>query len=333
MFDFYTYAGQSRACTQVISWCRQAAERLAELGERRDGATGWRVHLDRWQAAFTELETEARRILGHRQFGIYNPLAAAYLLARANQLFASFNEFIQAVPAALTPERPATRPIKRPKEDPPPMEETGRVPIGGHKLPPLPYAYDALEPHIDAQTMRLHHQRHHQSYVDGLNKAEQKMAEARETGDFDLIKHWEREAAFHGAGHYLHTIFWAIMSPEGGGEPSGPLADQIRQDFGSFAKFKQHFSQAAEKVEAVGWAILVWAPRAHRLEILTAEKHQNLSQWDVIPLLPLDVWEHAYYLKHQNERKKYIDAWWNVVNWPEVSQRFDEARKLKWQPF
>ncbi|MDQ0337795.1 Fe-Mn family superoxide dismutase [Caldalkalibacillus uzonensis] len=207
------------------------------------------------------------------------------------------------------------------------------VPIGGHRLPPLPYAYNALEPYIDEEIMRLHHQKHHQSYVDGLNRAEKKMAEARRTGNFELIRHWEREAAFHGSGHYLHTIFWNNMSPQGGGEPSGELARQIRQDFGGFRQFKKHFSEAAKEVEGVGWALLVWSPRSHRLEILAAEKHQHFAQWDVIPLLVLDVWEHAYYLQYKNNRGKYVDQWWNVVNWPDVAARYQEARKLRWTPF
>ncbi|MFM9281518.1 superoxide dismutase [Paenibacillus jiagnxiensis] len=207
------------------------------------------------------------------------------------------------------------------------------VPIGGHTLPPLPYPYDALEPHIDEATMRLHHDKHHKSYVDGLNQAEKKLEEARKTNDFALVKHWERELAFHGAGHYLHTLFWTTMSPRGGGMPGGTIAGQIQRDFGSFDAFKRHFSEAADKVEGSGWAILVWAPRAGHLEILQAEKHQNLSQWDVIPLLPLDVWEHAYYLKHQNERRKYIDDWWNVVNWPAVDRRFAYASQLRWTPY
>lgn len=207
------------------------------------------------------------------------------------------------------------------------------VPIGGHQLPPLPYAYDALEPYIDEEIMKLHHSEHHQSYVNGLNKAERKMAESRKTGDFELIRHWEREAAFHGAGHYLHTIFWYIMSPEGGGNPTGDLAWQINKDFGSFEKFKEHFSEAANQVEGVGWAILIWSPRSHRLEILQAENHQLLSQWDVIPLLVLDVWEHAYYLQYNNNREEYVDNWWNVVDWTQVSYRFNEAKQLRWQPY
>jgi superoxide dismutase, Fe-Mn family len=213
------------------------------------------------------------------------------------------------------------------------VRNNSAVPIGGHKLPPLPYPYEALEPHIDRRIMQLHHDKHHQSYVDGLNKAEKEMEKARRKNDFSLIKHWEREAAFHGAGHYLHTIFWSVMTPRGGGKPKGALLADINRSFGSFDQFKRHFTEAAKNVEAVGWAILVWAPRSHRLEILQAEKHQNLSQWDVIPLLVLDVWEHAYYLQYENNRGKYVDNWWNVVNWNEVEKRYNEAMKVKWKPF
>jgi len=207
------------------------------------------------------------------------------------------------------------------------------VPIGGHTLPPLPYSYDALEPYIDQETMRLHHDKHHKSYVDGLNKAEKEMRQARSSNNFDLIKHWEREAAFNGAGHYLHTIFWDIMRPNGGGRPSGQLKKEMNRSFGSFEQFKNHFSEAANKVEGGGWGILVWSPRAGRLEILQAEKHQNLSQWDVLPLLVLDVWEHAYYLNYKNDRKKYIENRWNVVNWPEVEKRFSVASQIKWESY
>lgn len=254
------------------------------------------------------------------------------LAARASEIKHHFQHFLR-----LVEERPPESPVSSPSYLPVKAERKAvlalrPVPIGEHKLPPLPYPYDALEPYIDEETMRLHHDKHHQSYVDGLNKAEKMMAQARANNDFDLIKHWEREAAFHGAGHYLHTLFWTILSPDGGGEPEGELAEQINRDFGSFDAFKRHFSQAAEKVEGGGWAILVWSPRAQHLEILTAEKHQNLSQWDVIPLLVLDVWEHAYYLTYKNERKKYIDACWTVFNWPEVRERYLQARMVRWQP-
>jgi superoxide dismutase len=228
-----------------------------------------------------------------------------------------------------------------PDEDPPssgpeviPGEASDQpVPIGGHRLPPLPYAYNALEPHIDEMTMRLHHQKHHQSYVNGLNRAERALAEARRTNDFSLVKHWERELAFHGAGHYLHTIFFNAMTPKGGGRPTRELLRLIERDFGSFDAFKRHFGKAAENVEGGGWAILVWAPRSRRLEILTAEKHQDLSQQDVIPLLPLDVWEHAYYLKYQDNRPDYIHHWWCVVNWPFVAERLATAQRVAWPPY
>lgn len=193
-----------------------------------------------------------------------------------------------------------------------------------YELPPLPYAYDALEPHIDEQTMRLHHDKHHLSYVNGLNTALEKLAAAREAGDFALVKHWSREAAFHGSGHLLHSIFWPNMAPAGSGssEPQGDLAAQIAKDFGSFDAFKAHFTAAAGAVEGSGWALLVWEPNAGQLEVLTAEKHQNLTQWGVVPLLVLDVWEHAYYLKHQQKRADYIKDFWNVLDWDRAQENF-----------
>lgn len=250
------------------------------------------------------------------------------LSKRANELYGEFNH-----DDAFSHDDNIYEPEKKRNEVKRKKTEGRRVPIGEHRLPPLPYSYNALLPYIDEEIMRLHHAEHHKSYVDGLNKAEKEMEKARQTGNFDLIKHWEREAAFHGAGHYLHTIFWNVMSPKGGGNPRGALSDQIDVDFGSFDNFKEHFSEAAKNVEAVGWAILVWAPRARRLEILQAEKHQNLSQWDVIPILPLDVWEHAYYLQYKNKRDLYVDNWWNVVNWDHANERFLLAQQIQWEPF
>lgn len=204
---------------------------------------------------------------------------------------------------------------------------------GKHVLPPLPYPYDALEPHISAEIMRLHHNEHHKSYVDGLNKAEEKLKHARENEDFELIKHWSRELAFHGSGHYLHTIFWNNMSPKGGGKPTGALLKEIEKYFGSFERFKKQFSAAAKQVEGVGWALLVWAPRANRLEILQSERHMILTQWDTIPLLVLDVWEHAYYLQYKTKKAAYVDNWWNIVNWKDVADRYLKASELKWKPY
>lgn len=207
------------------------------------------------------------------------------------------------------------------------------VVIGGHTLPPLPYAYDALEPIISKEIMMLHHDKHHQSYVDGLNKAEKMLEKARQSHDFSLVKHWSRELSFHGSGHYLHTIFWHNMKPKGGGQPTGKLLSKIQSYFGSFEAFKKHFSEAAKNVEGGGWALLVWSPRARHLEILQTEKHNNLTQWDTIPLLVLDVWEHAYYPQYKNDRAEYVKNWWAVVNWKDVEKRFEEASHLKWRPF
>lgn len=194
-------------------------------------------------------------------------------------------------------------------------------------LPELPYPYDALEPYYDEQTVRLHHDIHHKGYVDGLNNAETKIAEARKKGDFALIKHWARELAFHGSGHILHTMFWENMKPAGGGAASGPIAEAINKEFDNFDKFKQQFSAAAAAVEGSGWAILAFNPYFAKLEILQTEKHQDLTQWGVVPLLVVDVWEHAYYLKYQNKRAAFIEAWWNLVNWDDVNQRWGKIAK------
>jgi superoxide dismutase, Fe-Mn family len=207
------------------------------------------------------------------------------------------------------------------------------VPPGGHTLPDLPYPYNALEPYISEEIMKLHHDKHHRSYVEGLNKAELNLKKSRETNDFSLIKHWSRELAFHGSGHYLHTIFWKNMSPNGGGTPKGLLKGEIEKYFGSFAAFKKQFSEAAKQVEGVGWAILVWSPRARHLEILQSERHMLLTQWDTIPLLVLDVWEHAYYLQYKNKRADYVENWWNLVNWHDVEMRYEKAVDIKWPAF
>jgi Fe-Mn family superoxide dismutase len=197
-----------------------------------------------------------------------------------------------------------------------------------HELPPLPYPYDALEPFIDEQTMRLHHDIHHAGYVTGLNNAEAKLAEARAAGDFGLVKHWSREAAFHGSGHLLHSIFWPnmIAASEAKTAPDGAFAEAINRAFGSFEAFKAQFVAASIAVEASGWGILAYRPADDALVILTAEKHQNLTQWGVIPLLVLDVWEHAYYLKYQNRRGEYVKNFFNIINWDDVAARYAAAR-------
>lgn len=213
------------------------------------------------------------------------------------------------------------------------MMKESTVPVGKHTLPPLPYSYAALEPYISTEIMKLHHDQHHRSYVDGLNKAEEKLKAAREKDDFSLVKHWSRELAFHGSGHYLHTIFWNNMKPKGGGRPSGSLLKAIESYFGSFEAFKKQFTESAKQVEGSGWTILVWSPRSRHLEILQSESHMHLTQWDTIPLLVLDVWEHAYYLQYKNKRAEYVENWWNIVNWPDVEARFEKAKTLKWEAY
>lgn len=194
-----------------------------------------------------------------------------------------------------------------------------------HELPDLLYTYNALEPYYEERTLRLHHSAHHKAYVDGLNNAEAKLLDAREKSDFSLLKHWQREIAFHGSGHILHSIFWTNMTPGGGGPADGAVTRRIKADFGSLAAFKGQFSAAAAGVEGSGWALLCWNPLFGKLEVLTAEKHQNLTQWGAIPLLVLDLWEHAYYLQYQNKRAAFIDAWWNLVNWEDINTRFAGA--------
>lgn len=196
------------------------------------------------------------------------------------------------------------------------------IPPGKHILPPLPYPPNALEPIIWEKTVHIHHDKHHKSYVDGLNQAELQLVEARQNNDYEFIKYLEREIAFNGSGHILHSIYWTVMtSPNLGGEPYYYTMQEIIKAFGNFSAFKEQFKKAASKVEASGWAVLAWNPAWNRLVILSAEKHQNLTQWGSIPILVVDLWEHAYYLDYQNKRTDYISAWWELINWHEVERR------------
>lgn len=200
---------------------------------------------------------------------------------------------------------------------------------GQYTLPALPYAYDALEPVIDETTMRIHHTKHHQGYINGLNTALAKLAEIRDgAGDAGLIKHWSRELSFHGSGHVNHAMFWSSMAPasEGGGEaPEGPLMRVIHRDFGNFEKFKAHFAAASKSVEGSGWGWLVWDSMAGKLMVLQGEKQQDMMMTGVVPLLGIDVWEHAYYLNYQNRRGDYVGRWFEIVNWKRVNERFQAA--------
>jgi superoxide dismutase, Fe-Mn family len=198
-----------------------------------------------------------------------------------------------------------------------------------YTLPELPYDYAALEPHISGRIMELHHDKHHKAYVDGANKALSLLEEAREAGDFTRIAAIEHALAFNVSGHVLHSIFWENLSPDGGGDPKGELAEAIRRDFGAFERFKQQLTQAAQTCMGSGWGALVWEPNAKRLLTLQIHDHESQTIQGSIPLLVLDAWEHAYYLQYQNEKAKFFAAVWNVWNWQNVGQRFDHARALK----
>lgn len=195
-------------------------------------------------------------------------------------------------------------------------------------LPPLPYDYGALEPYIDAETMRLHHDDHHKTYVDKLNQALQqnpglqsKSVEALLRDLNNVPENIRTTVRNNGGGHLNHTIFWQIMAPNAGGEPSGRLAEAINSTFGSFDNFKQQFNQAGDDHFGSGWVWLVRNPQG-QLQIATTPNQDNPIQAGMYPILGNDVWEHAYYLKYQNQRPEYLKNWWNVVNWSEVEKRF-----------
>lgn len=197
-----------------------------------------------------------------------------------------------------------------------------------HELPKLPYEYNALEPVMDEQTVRLHHDKHHAGYVAGLNRSEEALAAARKAGDYAIIKHWERELAFHGSGHILHTIFWENLTPDGGGDPRGDLKQAMVGEWGDVSTFKKEFSAATKAVEGSGWGILAVNPLFKKLVILQAEKHQDLTQWGAMPILVFDVWEHAYYLKYQNDRSAFVDNLFKIINWRDVENRYAQMGNL-----
>lgn len=196
------------------------------------------------------------------------------------------------------------------------------------ELPALPYAYDALEPYVDTLTMEIHHQRHHQTYVNGLNQAlEGSRYQDWELSELllkikDLPSEIQPAVRNHGGGHANHSLFWQVMSPEGGGEPTGALARAIERDIGGFDTFTQQFTQAAVSRFGSGWAWLVINGDGQIAVTSSANQDSPLMD-NQTPILGLDVWEHAYYLKYQNKRADYIAAFYNVINWPEVARRFE----------
>jgi Fe-Mn family superoxide dismutase len=200
------------------------------------------------------------------------------------------------------------------------------------ELPPLPYDYTALEPYIDEQTMHLHHDKHHQAYVTNLNNALQGQSQFENMSIEELVRRLNEvpegirtAVRNNGGGHLNHSMFWQIMKPNGGGEPSGALAQAIAQDLGSFEQFTKDFNDAGVKRFGSGWAWLV-LNSSGKLQVLSTANQDNPLTDGSYPIMGNDVWEHAYYLKYQNRRADYLGAWWNVVNWDEVSKRYEHAK-------
>lgn len=196
------------------------------------------------------------------------------------------------------------------------------VPLGQHTLPPLRYPYNALEPVISEETLRIHHGKHHAKYVADLNRAEINAQSMRTSNFFDIINLIQQRLAFNGSGHILHSIYWTVMTyPDKGGAPGKATSGMIDLYFGSYEKFKAQFIQGAIQVSGSGWCILGYNPFFRRLEILQVEKHENMTQWGIMPILVCDIWEHAYYLQYQNKRDEYVNSWMRLINWEEVEAR------------
>jgi Fe-Mn family superoxide dismutase len=200
--------------------------------------------------------------------------------------------------------------------------------VSKYILPDLPYDYGALEPHISGKIMELHHDRHHRAYVEGANKAIQKLKEARQQQSFDNLAAIEKAIAFNVSGHVLHSIFWQNLTPKGGGEPEGDLAGAVERDFGSFALFKSQMIQAASTIMGSGWAALVWDPVIQRLGTTQIHDHQSEVTQGGLPLMVIDAWEHAYYLQYQTDKAKFFQAVWNLWNWKDITARFTRVRNL-----
>ena len=206
--------------------------------------------------------------------------------------------------------------------------------MGKYTLPEMPYAYDALEPHIDAQTMEIHHTKHHQKYTDTMNGALEKLSPELQNNDIEEILSNINQIPddvrgainFNGGGYDNHKLFWNSMKQNGGGEPTGAIADAINDSFGSFAEFKELFSSKTAPIQGSGWGWLVYNPNSGKVEYKAMPNQTSPRTEGLVPLLGLDVWEHAYYLKYQNKRPDYIAAWWNVINWDEVNDRFSKAK-------
>ncbi|WP_048600261.1 superoxide dismutase [Rubeoparvulum massiliense] len=202
------------------------------------------------------------------------------------------------------------------------------TPLGKHQLPELPYSYGALAPFLEEQLLRQHHQ-FHGKLVAALNQGEKELQAILEDSERSLIPATISTIAHFGSEHFLHSLFWEMLTQRGRGVPVGEFADQLDDDWGGFAEFQHVFTTTAQSLKGDGWAILGWAPRIHRLIIYTAKK-DGYSMQDTIPLLALDLWKHAYYSQYGEDKHRYIEAWWNFVDWHGVNERFKMARIVKW---
>jgi Fe-Mn family superoxide dismutase len=199
--------------------------------------------------------------------------------------------------------------------------------MADYALPDLPYDYSALAPHISGRIMELHHDKHHKTYVDGANTALVKLAEARDKDDLTYVNKLQKDLAFNLAGHVNHTVFWNNLSPDGGDKPTGELEAAIDEFFGSFDKFRAHFTASALGIQGSGWSILAWDSLGQKLIIEQLYDHQGNLAAATIPLLLLDMWEHAFYLDYVNVKADYVKAFWNITNWADVQARFLAARE------
>jgi superoxide dismutase, Fe-Mn family len=197
-----------------------------------------------------------------------------------------------------------------------------------YTLPELAYDYSALEPHYSAKLLALHHGKHHAGYVAGANATLEKLAAARADGDFSAINQLQKSLAFHLSGHVLHSLLWRNLSPRGGGEPDGEIASAVAEFFGSFAALKRQLSEAALSIQGSGWGVLGWEPLGERLVVEQVNDHQGNICNGTVPLLVLDMWEHAYYLQYENVKGDWVKAFWKLVDWPDVAKRFASVRTL-----
>ncbi len=201
-------------------------------------------------------------------------------------------------------------------------------PTSAYTLPDLPYDPAALEPHLSARIVELHHSKHHAAYVKAANETLEKLHQAREKGEWGSLVGLEKSLAFNLGGHVLHSIYWSNLSPDGGGEPTGPLAEAIGRSFGSFARFRDHFTNVVNTVQGSGWGLLTYEPLGGRLIVEQLEVHHESTVLGGVPLLAIDAWEHAYYLQYENRRPEYTAAIWNLVNWADVGARLAAASGL-----